>query len=62
MTAREYDALLFDFGGVIAEIDFGRVVSHWAAAAGVPLAQVRERFSHGEAYQRHEVGAIDMAA
>ncbi|HET7402742.1 MAG TPA: HAD family phosphatase [Usitatibacter sp.] len=62
MTARDYDALLFDFGGVIAEIDFGRVMSHWAEAAGVPEGQVRERFSHGEAYQRHEVGAIDMAA
>lgn len=62
MTAREYEALLFDFGGVIAEIDFGRVMSHWAAAAGVPVAHVRERFSHGEAYQQHEVGAIDMAA
>jgi FMN phosphatase YigB (HAD superfamily) len=62
MKARDYDALLFDFGGVIAEIDFGRVMSHWAEAAGVPVAQVRDRFSHGEAYQRHECGEIDMAA
>jgi len=62
MRPSDYDALLFDFGGVIAEIDFGRVVAHWANAAGVPVAQVRDRFSHGEAYQRHECGEIDMAA
>ena len=62
MRPGDYDALLFDFGGVIAEIDFGRVVAHWARAAGVPVAQVRDRFSHGEAYQRHECGEIDMAA
>jgi glucose-1-phosphatase len=62
MSPRDHDALLFDFGGVVVGIDFGRVCAHWAHAAGVPLAQVQARFSHGEAYERHERGEIDMAA
>lgn len=58
----EIDALLFDFGGVIIEIDFDRVFARWAELARVPFAQVKERFSHGEAYQRHERGEIDITA
>ena len=62
MIARgEADALLFDFGGVIAEIDFDRVVARWAALAGVPFGQVKSRFSHDEAYERHERGEIGEA-
>lgn len=63
MIRREdVDALLFDFGGVIVEIDFDRVCARWAELAGVPVEHVRSRFSHGEAYERHERGEIDMAA
>ncbi|HUP29233.1 MAG TPA: HAD-IA family hydrolase [Usitatibacter sp.] len=58
----EIDALLFDFGGVIIAIDFDRVFARWAELAGVPFAQVKERFSHGEAYQQHERGEIDITA
>jgi len=55
MTA---DALLFDFGNVVVDIDFERVVTRWAEHAGCDVAQLRSRFSHDEAYKRHEVGAI----
>ena len=58
----EIQALLFDFGGVIIEISFDRVFARWAELARVPFAQVKERFSHGEEYQRHERGEIDIAA
>ncbi|HUP96896.1 MAG TPA: HAD-IA family hydrolase [Usitatibacter sp.] len=54
--------LLFDFGGVLIEIDFERVFARWAELAGVPVAQVKQRFDHGEAYQQHERGEIDAAA
>ena len=57
----EIDALLFDFGGVLIEIDFDRVFARWAELAGVAFTRVKERFDHGEAYQRHERGEIDVA-
>ena len=52
------DALLFDLGGVIIDIDFNRVFARWAARAGCDAASLRERFSADEPYRRHEVGAI----
>lgn len=61
MTRPAVDALLFDFGGVIIEIDFDRVFARWAQHAGVRAAQVKERFSHGAAYQGHERGELEAA-
>jgi glucose-1-phosphatase len=52
------EALLFDLGGVVIDIDFGRAVASWAAAAGIPVDTLRARFSFDEAYQRHERGEI----
>lgn len=62
MSPADVDALLLDFGGVIVEIDFDRVFARWARLARVPFEQVRERFSHRGAYERHECGRIDAAA
>ncbi len=62
MKRAEFDALLFDFGGVLIEIDFDRVFARWAELGGVGFAQVKERFEHGEAYQRHERGEIGIEA
>ena len=53
------DALLFDLGGVVIEIDFGRAFTHWAASAGQPFEIIRSRFSFDAAYERHERGEID---
>jgi putative hydrolase of the HAD superfamily len=52
------EALLFDLGGVMTEIDFERVTARWAAHAGQPHAAIRGRFTHDEAYERHERGEI----
>lgn len=60
VTPREVDALLYDFGGVIIEIDFDWIFGRWAQLAGVPMEQVKGRFSHGDAYQRHERGEIEL--
>jgi HAD superfamily hydrolase (TIGR01509 family) len=54
-------ALLFDLGGVVIDIDFGRALASWAAAAGVPVDTLRARFSFDDAYQRHERGEIEAA-
>jgi FMN phosphatase YigB (HAD superfamily) len=53
------EALLFDLGGVIVELDWDRAFAHWARCAAVPVAPIRERFSFDEPYQRHERGEID---
>ena len=59
---RGIEALLFDLGGVVVEIDFLRVFAVWASHAGVEAAELRERFAFDAAYQRHERGEIDAAA
>jgi putative hydrolase of the HAD superfamily len=56
------EALLFDLGGVIVELDWERVFSHWARCAGKPVAPIRAGFSFDVPYQRHERGEIDAAA
>src|SRR4051812_21209557 len=62
MTPGPVDALLFDLGNVVFRIDFERVFARWAAHAGCDAALLRARFSHDDAYQRHERGEIDAAA
>jgi putative hydrolase of the HAD superfamily len=57
---RDIDAILYDFGGVIIEIDFDWIFARWAELARVPLERVKGRFSHGEAYRRHERGEIEL--
>jgi putative hydrolase of the HAD superfamily len=54
-------ALLFDLGGVVIDVDFGRVLRAWARSADCDPAGLRERFTFDEAYQRHERGELDAA-
>ncbi len=57
----EPEALLFDLGNVVIEIDFGRVFDAWSTASGVPAQTLGERFSFDAHYQRHERGEISAA-
>jgi putative hydrolase of the HAD superfamily len=54
-------ALLFDLGGVVIGVDFGRAFRIWADLARCDPAELERRFSFDEAYQRHERGEIDAA-
>ena len=56
------DALLFDLGRVVLDIDFSKALASWAGHAGCQPADLAERFVHDEAYEYHEVGKIDDAA
>ena len=54
----DIDAFLVDFGNVVVEIDFARVTAHWARSAGADPEALRARFTHDEAYRRHERAEI----
>lgn len=52
-------ALVYDFGNVLVEIDFGRVIARWAELAGVEPEGLAARFLPGLAYKSHERGQLD---
>lgn len=52
------DALLFDLGGVLIEIDWRRAFSAWAEGSGTTAEAIAERFSFDSAYAAHERGEI----
>jgi len=55
------DALLFDLGRVVLDIDFNKVAATWAAHAGCEPAQLVGRFSPNDSWRRHERGEISDA-
>jgi HAD superfamily hydrolase (TIGR01509 family) len=56
------DALLFDLGRVVLDIDFGKALVCWAGHAGRAPGDLAARFVREESYRDHEVGKIDDAA
>jgi glucose-1-phosphatase len=55
-------AVLLDLGNVVLGIDFRRVFTTWAKAAGVPEQIFYDRWAIDQAYKDHEVGSIDFDA
>jgi hypothetical protein len=55
------DALLFDLGRVVIDIDFNKAFERWAGHAGCEPANLAERFMRDEIYLRHEKGQITDA-
>ncbi len=55
------EALLFDLGGVVFDIDFERAFSHWATCAGVPVETLKSRYRIDARYEQHERGEIGAA-
>jgi putative hydrolase of the HAD superfamily len=55
------DALLFDLGRVVLDIDFGKALDRWAGHAGCEPADLAKRFVRDDAYHRHERGEIGDA-
>jgi epoxide hydrolase-like predicted phosphatase len=53
-----HQALLFDLGGVLIDIDFGRALSAWSPFSSLPAAELQRRFRIDEPYERHERGEI----
>jgi glucose-1-phosphatase len=55
------DALLFDLGRVVLDIDFSKAIACWANHAGCTPSDIVERFERGETYRHHEIGRISDA-
>ena len=62
ISSMQTKAVLFDLGGVVVDIDFGRAFAHWQARSRLSHDHIRERFSVDEPYEHHETGAIDAQA
>jgi FMN phosphatase YigB (HAD superfamily) len=61
LSPNSADALLFDLGRVVLDIDFGKVLANWAGHAGCEPAQLVARFSPNDVWHCHERGEISDA-
>ena len=61
LSPGDADALLFDIGRVVIDIDFNKALACWAGHAGCEPADLVGRFARDDIYQRHETGRIDDA-
>ena len=52
------EALLFDLGGVLLDIDFSRAIAAWEPYSALAPDVLRNTFKHDEYYARHERGEI----
>jgi len=55
------DALLFDLGRVVIDIDFSKAIACWAGHAGCATSELVDRFVQDDAYRHHERGRISDA-
>ena len=55
------DALLFDLGRVVINIDFGKALACWAGHAGCEVSDLATRFAPDESYRHHETGKLSDA-
>ena len=62
LSPGDADALLFDLGRVVLDLDFNRTLGVWARHAGCQPAQLANRFLRDELYRRHEKGEISDEA
>ena len=62
MTTPVVDALLFDFGGVLVDIDLRRTFAAWARAAGTDTKTIENRWQFGGAHSVYECGQMEFAA
>src|SRR5690349_11121596 len=62
LSPGDADALLFDLGRVVLDIDFSKALACWAGHAGCSPAEIAGRFVRDEAYRHHEIGAISDEA
>jgi len=55
------DALLFDLGRVVIDIDFNKALACWAGQAGREPSELSGRFGPDDTFRRHETGEASDA-
>ena len=58
MSAPNPQALLFDLGGVVIDIDFDRAFQTWCAISRLPFDEIKRAFKFDERYEQHERGEL----
>ena len=53
------EAVVFDVGGVLVDVDFKLAFAHWSERSGVPVDAIATRFKVDAAYEAHERGELD---
>ena len=61
IPSNSVDALLFDLGGVVIEIDFDRAFSRWALYSNRNIEFIKSGFAFDSYYERHERGEIEAS-
>ena len=61
LSPGDADALLFDLGRVVLDIDFSRAIACWAGHAGCAHSDMSGRFVVNEMYHHQETGRISDA-
>jgi HAD superfamily hydrolase (TIGR01509 family) len=62
LSPGDADALLFDLGRVVLNIDFSKALACWAGHAGCRPADIAARWAVNDAYHHHERGTISDEA
>jgi HAD superfamily hydrolase (TIGR01549 family) len=62
LSPGDADALLFDLGRVVLDIDFSKALACWAGHAGCTPSDIAPRWAIDEAYHHHERGTISDEA
>jgi glucose-1-phosphatase len=62
MNDHAFDALLFDLGGVVLDIDLRRTFARWAELTSSDAALLQTRFLPDQSFIRHETGHLDDKA
>lgn len=58
MTTKKPKALLFDLGGVLVDIDFGRALKSWAVHSDLSFEELKREFRFDSQYEQHERGEM----
>jgi glucose-1-phosphatase len=56
------EAVLFDLGGIVLDIDFNRALAVWSQYSRLSLDSLTERFAFDRQYEQHERGELSGAA